>query len=239
MCAFVAILLRGSPAAAQTFEGRVVDERDERPVPAALVRVVDRDGEQRGVAIADSAGFYRVVAPGPGVYRLEAARLGFENFMSPLLDAANEDAVYPIDLLLRAAPIELAGLTVETNRVSEQQADRQVRLMLGVSPRSLRNEPIGFDEIQEHIERGHDLEALMRWSDLPGMVVSYTSRGPCFSLRARGCLPVYLNGLRLNGEFMPDVPLDMVYRIVVVTPTDPVITYPGGAVLLYTEAWVR
>ena len=111
--------------------------------------------------------------------------------------------------------------------------------MLGVSPRSMRYEPIGFDDIQGHIALGHNLEDLMRWTDTAGLIVRFTVDGPCFSLRARGCLPVYLNGSHLNREFMGDVPLDMLHTIVVVTPTDGVMQYLGGAVLLYTEAWLR
>jgi Carboxypeptidase regulatory-like domain len=228
-----------APLRAQTFQGRVVDDRDERPVPMALVRLVDADGEQRAVSIADSTGFYRLRAPKPGVYRLEAARLGFEKYETPLLEAASAEGIYPIDLLMRAAPVELPGFTVETNRVSDEEADRRVRLTLGASVRSLRYEPIRFDEIQDHIANGRNLEDLMRWTNTVGMTVRYTTDGPCFSLRSRGCLPVYLNGMLLSRDFMPAVPLDMLYTIVVVTPTDPVITYPGGAVLLYTEAWLR
>jgi hypothetical protein len=102
----------------------------------------------------------------------------------------------------------------------------------------MRYQPIDFDDIQDHIARGHNLEDMMRWSGTAGLIVSFTVDGPCFSLRARGCLPVYLNGLRLNRDFMADVPLDMLHTIVVVTTTDGVMQYPGGAVLLYTAAWL-
>ena len=227
-----------SPLSAQTFQGRVLDDQDERAIPTALIRLVDRAGEQHAVSIADSSGAYRLVAPKPGVYRLEAARLGFENFETPLLEAAQAGGVYPVDLLLRRAPVGIPGLTVEAG-VSSERADRQLRLMLGVSLRSLRYEPIRFDEIQDHIGKGRDLEGLMRWSQTVGLIVHFTTDGPCFSLRARGCLPVYLNGLHLNRDFMADVPLDMLHTIVVVTPTDGSLVYPSGAVLLYTEAWLR
>ena len=63
--------------------------------------------------------------------------------------------------------------------------------------------------------------------------------GPCFTLRGRGCLRVYLNGFPLERDFVDAVPLEMIYRIVLLTPTDPSPGYPGGAVLLYTEGWLR
>ena len=237
----IVLLMLGlcSPGRAQTFEGRVIDERDERPVATALVRLVEAGGEPRAVAIADSSGFYRLLATEPGVYRLEAARLGFEDFQTPLLEARAADGVYPIDLLLRPAPVEIAGLRVEADRLPAEGADRQIRLMLGVSVASLRHRPMRFEEIQDHAAKGRGLEDAMRWSQTAGLIVSYTTDGPCFSLRARGCLPVYLNGLRLNRDFMGDVPLDMIHTIVVVSPTDGVLGHPGGALLLYTEAWLR
>jgi len=225
-------------AEAQTFRGRVVDERDGRPVPTTLVRLVGEDGKQHAVSIADSSGVYRLRAPEPGVYRLEAARIGYENFVTPLLEVAQTGGVYPIDLLMRAAPLPLSGLTVET-RAATREADRQIRLITGLSPASMRHRPIRFPEIQSHLDQGHLLTDLLRWSNTVGLLVSNRIDGPCYSLRGRGCLPVYLNGMPIERDFVDGVPLDMLYTIVVVTPTDGSMAYPSGAVLLYTEAWLR
>lgn len=224
---------------AQTFEGRVLGSLDDRPVATALVRLVDGEGDAVAISIADSSGYYRVQAPAPGVYRLEATRLGFRSVESPLLDAATADGSYAIDLLMVPAPVELAGFTVAAERLSDEEVDRGIRLLLGTSPRALRYPPIRFDEIQDHIARGHELEDLLRWSSTAGMIVRQTSEGPCFSLRGRGCLPVFLNGLHLNRDFMGYVPLDMLHTIVVVTPTDPVAPWVVGGIMLYTEAWIR
>lgn len=227
----------GAPAAAQTFAGRVLDSFDESPVATALVRLVDAEGEQQAVAIADSAGTYQVVAPGPGVYRLEAARIGYENFETPMLEVARTDGTYPIDLVLTPEPVELAGFTV---RVTNEEADREIRRMIGLTPRSLRYDPIRYDEIQEHAARSRSLVDVMRWRAHAGMVVTYRpEEGPCFDVRRGGCLPVYLNGMLILKDFVEAVPLDMVHSIVIVTPTDASVIYPRGAVLLYSEAWLR
>lgn len=235
----MAAFLTPAPALAQTFQGRVVEEGTNVPVPTALVRLLDEEGDPLGISIADPDGAYRLEAPEPGVYRLEAERIGFETFRTPLLEAGAADGTYPIDLVMRADPYELPGFTVETNRVTDEEADREIRRMLGASVASLRFRPIGFEEIQDHVDKGHSLVDLMRWTNNAGLTVFGTSDGPCFSLRGRGCLPVYLNGLPLHRDFVEAAPLDMVYRIVIVTPTDPVMPYGGGAVLLYTEAWLR
>lgn len=233
-------ILTGLPttALAQTFQGRVVEEVSDEPVGTALVRLVDAQGTPRAVTFADSSGAYRLEAPGPGTYRLEAARIGYRNFQSPLLETS-AGGVYRVDLVLDASPVELPGFTVETNRLSNQQADREIRRIIGLAVPSLRFRPIRYPEIQRHVEAGRSLSDLLRWTNTVSLVVSYTADGPCFSLRARGCLPVYLNGLRLNRDFMTDLPLDMVHSIVVITSTDNSMVYPAGAVLLYTEAWLR
>lgn len=224
---------------AQTVRGRVLDERDQRPVATALIRLVDESGEQLRVVIADSAGAFTVGAPGPGTYRLEAARLGFENFETPLLEVLGEDGVYAVELLMRAAPVELPGFTVGTNRLPSEEVSRSIRLILGVNPAFMRYRPIDFLDLRDHIDQRHTLEDVLRFANFPGLDVRYTTDGPCFSLRGAGCLPVFLNGMILNRDFLPGVPLDMLYSIVVVSPGDGVIQYPIGAVLLYTEAWLR
>lgn len=224
--------------AGQTFQGRVVDEEGGAPVAAALIRLVDEAEGRHAVAISDENGRYRLEAPGPGIYRLEAARLGYRNFASPLLEASGSGATYPLDLLMARAPIELPGFRVEARRVSDAEADRQIRLMTGLHPSSLRYRPIGYEEIQDHLAKAHTLVDVMRW-DVPGLVVSRTSQGPCFSLRGRGCLPVFLNGLPLHRDFVEAAPLEMTHRIVILSPTDGSAVYSGGAVLLYTEAWLR
>lgn len=234
----VLVIAPGSGLAAQTFEGRVLEDGTDIPVATALVVLLDEGGEQIAVSIADQEGNYRVRAEEPGVYRLRAERIGFESFETPLLSAGNPDATYPIDLVMRTDPLELPGFTVQTNRLSDEEADRAVRLILGLSTASLRFPPIGYPTIQGHVDRGHTLADLLRSEAKAGLLIHTDHEGPCIAVRARGCLPVYLNGLRLRRDFVDTVPLDMIYRIVVVTPTDGSLVYLGGAVLLYTEGWL-
>lgn len=63
--------------------------------------LLDEEGDQVGVSIADSTGFYRVEASEPGIFRLRAERIGFATFETPLLEARNPDGDYSIDLLLQ------------------------------------------------------------------------------------------------------------------------------------------
>jgi hypothetical protein len=235
-CAIAAVPLARAPAAAQVLQGRVVGASGEGPVATALVRLVDEEGEQLAISIADSAGVYRLEAPAPGTYRLQAERLGYQDAETPLLRAIDPEGVFDIDLVMSAAPVEVQGLTV---RVPEDDADQAVQMMIGLNPTSLRFRPVRFDALADHVARAHTLVDVMRWEYAPAVLVRETFDGPCFEYRVRNCLPVYLNSMRLNRDFMPDIPLDMVYRIQVITPTDGSVVYPSGAVLLYTEAWLR
>lgn len=216
----------------------MVDEVDDRPVVGVLVRLVDLSGEPLAISISDSTGAYRVQADVPGTYRLEAARLGYRKLETPQLELPSADGTYEVDMVLQAAPVELPGFTVETTRLSDEEVDRRVRLMVGLSPASLRVEPILRDVIVGHVERGHDLADLMRWGNTAGIVTLETNEGPCFQARGRGCIPIYLNGAAFSAELIDVLPLDMIEMVVVLYPKES-IAYPGGAVLMYTDAWIR
>lgn len=236
--AALGLLVAPASVEAQVLSGRVVEEGSEAPVATALVRLLGEDGEPVAISVADSAGHYRVEAPGPGIYRLSAARLGFHTVESPLLDAALADGVYPIDLILQPAPVELPGFTVETNRVPPEVLARRVQLMTGMHPSSLRVKPIPVDVLLDHAERGHDLADMMRWTNAVGIITKETTEGPCFQVRNRGCLPIYLDGTRYSAELIPVIPLDMLETVVILYPHES-IAYNSGAVLMYTEAWIR
>jgi carboxypeptidase family protein len=226
-------LMTSGALAAQTIEGRVLDDRDDRPVATAFVRLVDEAGESSGVTIADSLGFYRIEAPTPGVYRLEAERIGFDPFETPPLEVSNEDGVYPVDLLMRRSPLPIGGFEVTT-----EQIDKRLRTMTGLDPRGMRWDPFRRTDLVNHAERGHDLTAMMRWSNLGGVEVFEYTDGPCYLVRRYGCMKVYLNGMELTSETVDMVPLDMLETVVVLSPNESII-YGRGAVLLYTEAWIR
>lgn len=226
-----------TPAAGQVLGGEISDERDDRPISGVLVRLL-RDGEPVAVHISDSLGGYRLEAPEPGTYRVEAVRLGYRDFETPLLELPNATGVYEADLLLQPSPIVLPGFTVETERLPEEEVNRRLRLLAGVSPASLRISPILKDELIEHAERGHTITDMIRWGNTAGIIVKETTDGPCYQARVRGCLPIYVDGARVSPELVPIIPLDMFVMAVVLYPRESIL-YEGGAVLLYSEAWSR
>ncbi|MDA0328147.1 MAG: carboxypeptidase-like regulatory domain-containing protein [Gemmatimonadetes bacterium] len=235
---FLAMLVSTSATQAQTFQGRVKD-REDRSIATAMVRLLDEGGEPRGVAIADSEGFYELEAPGPGTYRLEAARIGYKKFVTAAVSATSRGGLYSVSMTLDPAPVALEGITVETQREdTRREMDRQIRLVLGVSPSALRNSPMQVNAIMAHARDGRGLSAALQRTSRLGLTVRQTTAGPCFSLRGQDCLPVFLDGARVNRSLLDQLQLEMFFSIVLVTPADGVSTYPGGALLLYTEAWV-
>ncbi|NNF12257.1 MAG: carboxypeptidase regulatory-like domain-containing protein [Gemmatimonadetes bacterium] len=218
---------------AQTVQGRVLDDEDDRPVGTAVVRLLDGDGEQRAIAAADSLGRYSLEVPEPGVYRLRAERLGYHAMETPLLEMGRADGLYPLDLLVRRAPVPIEGLEV-TNR----DVDRRVRLLTGISPAALRWRPLRQEDLRDHVERAHDLTALMRWGNYAGIEVMEYDDGPCYLMRRYGCLPVYLDGFPLTPGAFDLVALDMLHTVLVVAPNES-IQYPRGGVLMYTPGWIR
>lgn len=231
-----AALLLPVPATSQVFQGQVVEEGSDRGVPMALVRLMDAEGDQVAVTTTDDTGAYALEAPDPGEYRLVAERLGYEPFRTPLLEVVDPVGDYPVDLAMRRSPLPLRGLTVTADRLAA--IEREVRLDIGVSPRSLRVRPIHRFTIVEHLAKGHQLEDLVRWSNVPGVVVKRTTEGPCFQVRNRGCLRVFLNRMPLPPELAQTIPLEVAETMVIVLPNE-TIAYPGGAVILYTSGWIR
>lgn len=230
------LLLTALPARAQVFEGRVLDEGDGRPVVTALVRLLDDGLEPLAVAVSDTAGRYRIELPGPGRYHLAAERIGYDPFTSHLLEVADAGRTYPVDVGLRAVPMPIPGFVVTAQRFEEVR--RGIRQQIGTSTRALRVQPLMRPEIEDHLARAHGVSDVVRWTNLPGIIVEQTTDGPCFQYRQSHCVDVYLDGMRVRPELVDVLPLDMAETIVFVMPKE-TIAYPGGAVLLYTAGWIR
>lgn len=229
-----AVMGRSRPAVSQVIQGSVLDEDSGAPVPGVLVSLYDDAGGQRALAVSDSAGFYRIVAPAPGDYQVVVEGLGLALFRSHLLAVTPRGEAYEMDLLVRRVPIPIRGIEVSVER--REAMERSVRLLIGMSPRSLRMRPIPRPEIESHLAKGHNLTDLLRWSNIPSFVVRPTEAGPCYQLRGT-CVPVYLNGARMGREWSEMLPLELAEMVVILLPKES-IQFPSGAVLLYTAGWI-
>ncbi len=227
-------LALAAPTAAQVIEGRVTGD-DGVPVDGALVGLYDEEGTQRAATLADEEGFYRLEAPEPGEYVLGAERIGFSPFRSHLLAVGDRAEAYQVDLEMLRAPVPIEGITVTAERL--EAARRQIRLLIGVDPKSLRVDPILRDEIIANWERGRDIPAMLQWASLPGLTVIPQGDSYCFEIRG-DCTPVFLNGMQMNPAWSHNIPLEVVESVVILGRNES-IQYPIGGILLFTEAWMR
>lgn len=229
--AAVTALLPSALDAQAVVRGRIVDAQNDRPVADAVVQLLNPAGEPVRAAAADSLGRYLIPVPEPGRYRLRAEILGYQPQETSPFQVATDTVV--VDLRVTARPVPIEGVEVSADRVS-----RRLRQFLGMSPGQLRIRPIRDATIRSHAERGNDLTEVMASANVPNLQALRTREGPCYQFRGRGCLPVYLDGARLNRRSVPELPLEMLSTVVVLLPNES-IPYPEGAVHLLTLGFMR
>ena len=71
------LLFWADQLSAQVIIGQVFDETTSTAVRAAEVQLVDGNKQLRARALTDSAGWFRLIAPVPGHYRVQASSLGY------------------------------------------------------------------------------------------------------------------------------------------------------------------
>lgn len=109
------LALYSAPAAAQLVQGRLMGAGTDRPVPGALVGLIDATGRRHGVELSDIYGRFAVRAPRTGIYRLEVRRVGYQTEVSPALHLFQSDTLrYAMDV--SAETIQLAAVVVEEEK---------------------------------------------------------------------------------------------------------------------------
>lgn len=113
-----AVLVRAHPGGAEAasrragdeaVRGTLVEEPEGRAIPGALVMLVDSAGAERAHALSDSAGGFRLGAPGPGRYTLRAERVGYAMTSSPVIAVGRGETVEH-RLAVRVQAVRLEGL---------------------------------------------------------------------------------------------------------------------------------
>ncbi|WP_158508703.1 carboxypeptidase regulatory-like domain-containing protein [Gemmatirosa kalamazoonensis] len=115
--AAAALLLLPAAARAQVVRGTVLDVGD-RAVPGVVVTLLDASSAVAARALSDERGAYRLLAPGPGTYRVHTLRIGFRPVTSaPVTLAAGEE-------LTRRLVLTGVALALDTVRVADRAACR-------------------------------------------------------------------------------------------------------------------
>ena len=221
-------------ASSQVIQGRVTGPQDE-PVANVLVKLLDPDGAPQAVHLTEADGRYRLEVPAPGEYYIDAEALGWAPYRSTRFEMTGLTGIFPVDLLMRPEPIRISGLDVSVERL--ERVARQVQLMTGRDVAALRNAPIGIEELQDAWHQGWDVTDLLRRGGAAGVFVKETPETVCIEFR-RGCLPVYLNGMRVPNEMVRELPLEMLEVVVILQPGE-TIQYESGGVMLYTIHWMQ
>lgn len=240
-------LATASSSAAQTIQGRILDQENEQPVGGAIVSLVDRDGDERTRALADSAGRFRIAPPEAGEFYLVAERFGYFETRSPLI-ALRTDGEAALDLMLVPEPIGIEGLEVSVEELARQELQQ-----LGLTPAQLGNRWIGrerIDALAVKLDVGAVLErtaqANMRVIRPENLTMGSDDLGLCVSLQqartasGRGtCALVVLDGIPITGVGALDIDPEAIESIAILEPIEASTFYGtaggSGAVLVWTR----
>lgn len=218
---------------AQTVQGRISDIQNGQPIAGARVRLIDRDSEARATTSSDRTGRFTLSVPGEGVYRVRVEQLGYATLESEPFEARGSAGMVTLDLSMQPAPLAIEGVEVSADVVN-----RRIRQFLGTSPSLLRVRPIPLETIRRNAMQGGGVSEMMERQSIAGLQVRRSRQGPCYQMRGRGCLPVFLDGARLSAQSVMDIPLEMLGSVVVLLPNE-LVSYPDGAVHLLTGGFMR
>jgi hypothetical protein len=232
-------------AAFQTLQGRVVEEGRDVPVPGAQVTLLDRGGDRRARALADSLGRFTLAPPEAGEYVIEVVRVGYETTRSPLLGMGTEGTA-AVDLEMRPVPIGLEGLEVTVEREASDLLRR-----IGHTPLSLGARWIDRAEIERRRTALRPSDVI-RWQAIPGLYLPVTNTSPsleplCVTTQRAGtvrsaippCAITLLNGVKIDPVEVNQLGPDDIEAIAVLSPVDATTLYGtdggAGAVLIWTR----
>lgn len=178
------------PTAAQSVHGRVLERGTDRPVASAIVELRDGRGVRAQARTFDD-GTFMLVVPGAGIYRIGAARMGYESLESADVTIASRDSV---SLTFRMMSTAVALAPVEAKSTPRQPPAR----LAGFYNRSQRRRQGHFitRDIIDQARASRTTDLLRR---VPGLAFRQTRKGG-YALRGRGdCEPqVYLDGMDVS-----------------------------------------
>jgi len=201
----VMVRRRGQPlrAGEQLVYGRLLDNESGDPIPQGLIRLVRETGSAASTTLSEGDGFFWLVSPSAGAYRLQAERIGYKTSEGPEFHLMLGDTI-GLDFYLSMEAILLNPIVVTaTARPFEDRYG--LTGMGGFLRRYSANSRSGFgefmtrDSIAEYedwvLSTGHML-ALTTMS-----VWASNSRSGTVTLRGR-CQPrYYLDGMQLPPEY--------------------------------------
>ena len=191
-------------AAAQRLYGRLLDLESNQPIASGILTLITKDGERIATAVTDEDGDWLLEVPVPGVYFVEAKRLGYQPWIDgPLEVQPGDDATFSYHL-------NPAAVVLDPVEISAAATERYLRLK-GFYER--QRSDFGHFVTPEYIEKRQGGRITELLSAIPGVrVVSADGIGRRF-VQLRGsflshggiCRPrIYVDGLiYLRGDSRP------------------------------------
>ena len=106
-----ALQAAGTPAGAQSFHGRLIDEATRLPVSGGVVSLLQPNGVVLSTVMTPASGRFALSAPGPGEYRLVITRLGYHRLqVGPFTLGAGEQRER--DFLISPVAVQLPEIGV-------------------------------------------------------------------------------------------------------------------------------
>jgi len=228
-----AVLYPSTEVQGQMLAGRIVEEGRDIPVPGAVVVLLDRAGEQKASAMADSVGRYRIRPPEKGDYVIEVTQFGYTTMRSPLIALEAEGSAL-LDLEVAPAPVDLQGLDVSVEREAQRELGS-----LGLTPSALGTRWMDREAI-EAMPGLPPLSAALRNRGIAGASFPDDSHALCLQFRrGTGCAMIMLDGAPLPPHVALDLRLDEMGAMAVLTPSEATAMYgqnaAGGAILLWSR----
>lgn len=229
-------------AASQTLVISLRDETRSGPVGGASVELLTQSGKSVRQVLSDDGGKVVIPAPEAGDYYIQATRIGYDDFRSPLLALTAEGSA-DLELLLRPQPIGLEGLDV----TAEAQG-RELLAPLGLKKVELGNRFVDRAKIEAVGMTGQTAD-ILRWQNIAGLQVnvidSVGHQILCVTLRQQSAkalgncaLPV-LNGAVVSREFAATLVANDIESMAVLRPMEATTLYGtvagSGAVLIWTR----
>lgn len=103
------------PAAAQVIAGTTLEAASGAAIAGVAVTLLGPDGTEKATAISDSAGLFRLLAPGSGSYTLRAVHIAYDTIASAPFEL-ERNVQLDLELYMGVRPVELEPVVVVERR---------------------------------------------------------------------------------------------------------------------------
>jgi hypothetical protein len=235
-----------SSTGAQAIRVVVLDSAESRPLPDALVSLLDSAAELLTMRRSDARGAAWLSAPAPGHYAVRVQMIGRPSIISEWLALGNTDSL-EVTFRLARAPVVLSPVLVAAQRDSVTPL-----LPPGINPRAIAGRVIVPAEIAAHSMGARDFVDVVGGIGVAGLTISNWRDGTlerhCIaSTRTGMCARVYVNNMRADAISAIDLatPENLDFAVWL-RPADAGVLYgtarpneDGSVLLLFTKDYRR